>query len=105
MARRTSAPNVVLEMARPGLPVGENRADVGLLQEVPFDASDEEVLARHDRRVTRAHVEHAEIGPADLAGQLQPEIDRHLFSGKQPDLAAEKRDHFRLWPGRGMACP
>jgi hypothetical protein len=77
------------------IPVGENRADVGLLQQVPLDASDEGVPPRPDRRVTSAHVQHAEIGAAALARQLHPNVDGHLFSRKQPDLAAEKRDHFR----------
>ena len=105
MARRTSAPNVLLEIGTARIAVGENRADVGLLQEVPFDASDEEVLLRPDRQVTGAHVQHAEIGAADFARQLHSKIDGHLLSGKQSDLAAEKRDHFRSGRAAGMACP
>ena len=54
------------------------------------------------RQVAGAHVEHADVGAADRAGQLDAGVDRHFLSAEQADLAAEERKH--VGAGRGNAA-
>ena len=44
-------------------------------------------------QVAGADVEHADVGAADRAGQLEAGVDRHLLAAEQADLAAEEREH------------
>src|SRR5687768_11215490 len=92
------------------MPFRVDHARVGLLQEVTFNAPHEKILVRDNRQIARAYVENSEIGPPDLAGQLQAEINRHFLAGEQADLAAEKRNHvgavygYARWRGHSGAC-
>ena len=90
---------------------GEDRADIRLLEQVALDAADEEVLLADDERhVPCADAQHANVGAADRAGQLDAGIDRHLLPAEETDLPAEERIDVgagrrdaarRLRPGAG----
>ena len=75
----------------------EDRPNVGLAEKIAFDAADDEVLVRNSREVASAHIEHADIGAAYLAGQFHTEIDWDFFTVQDTDLAAEE------WVGIGAS--
>src|SRR6185436_9819679 len=75
----------------------EDRPNVGLAEKIAFDAADDEVLVRNSREVASAHIEHADIGAAYLAGQFHTEIDWDFFTVQETDLAAEE------WVGIGAS--
>src|SRR6187431_803001 len=79
--------------------VRKNCANVGLLQDVAPDTSNDEIFVRHNRQVAGAHVQKSQICPADFAGQLCANVDGYLLSAKQSNLTAEERKDFRAHTG------
>ena len=64
-----------------------------------FSLDDQDIVRAPE--IAGAHAQHADIGAADGAGQLDAGVDRHLLAAKETDLPAEKRVH--VGAGRGNA--